>query len=157
MIYVLDVSAILGIPLEYPRRAAAIFTDLTDHVRGGRVCYCDEVTKELSRLARDEHAYDWAKSNAGTRRHHGADYSKVEWVTVACPELVDVTASHTVEPSAVYVMAQAIDITERSGEVTVVSEDVHPKPTRLTIHAACEHFGVPSVRLSPFLSGLGLA
>ena len=72
MRYVLDVSIINGISLNV-RDPELVFDRLTDLVKEGTVCFCNEVMTELKRLAEGELAYTWAKAaGAATRREKGA-------------------------------------------------------------------------------------
>jgi hypothetical protein len=73
VIYVLDVSALLGIQVYVPT-PELVFDTMVDLVDEGTVCFCDEVLEELERVAKGTWTFVWAKSVARSRTQRGGGY-----------------------------------------------------------------------------------
>jgi hypothetical protein len=154
--YVLDGPAIVSVPL-LVADANRVFLGLTALMREQNLCFCDEVITELKRTARGEAPLVWVEGCAASRPHRGATYNFIIWVTTDYRDLVDETTRDTLASAAVYVVAQALALREAGQDVTVVSEDRLPKPTRASGHDACVHFGLRCLGLLDFLDEVDLA
>lgn len=155
MLYILDGPAIVSVPLQV-ENPSEVFLGMTRLLENGDLCFCGEILDELDRLARGEQALVWARSSAGNRAHKGAAYPSIEWVAQDFEAIIDTTARDTQEPAALYVVAQALELRDTGHDVTVVSEDRRPKPTRACLLEACEHFGLRCIALLDFLREVSL-
>lgn len=153
--YVMDGPAIVSVAIAVPD-PNKIYLGMTDLLEDGALCFPNEVLNELERTARNESSLVWARSCAASRAHKGAAYNFIEWVGHSFPDLVDTTARDTQEPGAVYVIAQALALLDAKLNVTVVTEDTRPKPTRACVLEACEHFDLRCLDLIEFLIEVGL-
>jgi hypothetical protein len=153
--YVVDAPALVSVPLQAPD-PADVFTSMVEFVKNNELCYANEVVDELGRTARGEQPLMWAQACAGNRCNRGAAYNYAEWVGHDFPDIVDTTARDTQESAAPYVVAQALELRDAGLEVTVVTEDVHRKPTRASVREACEHFELRCITLGEFLAETGL-
>ena len=142
MIYVFDVSALIGVFINMPNDYGRVFNALTELVADGRVCFCDPVLEELERYARDEPTHVWAKAVAQSRCHKDAVYKHKLWAASNATDLVDVDAEHS---SAEHVLAQAYElIYYAQQEAYVVTEDFRTKPTREALAIVCRRLAIPS-------------
>ena len=105
----------------------------------------------LERLAKGDPALTWAKAAAPNRAHKGASYLNIEFVAQDFEEIIDTSARDTQESAALYAVAQALELRDNDIEVTVVTEDRFPKPTRASVLEACQHFGLRCLSLREFL------
>jgi hypothetical protein len=153
--YVIDGPAIVSVAIRVAD-PSQVYLGMTDLLDAGQLCFPNEVLEELERTARNEQPLVWARGCSPNRTHKGAAYNYIEWVGHDFPRLIDTTARDTQESGAVYVVAQALALDDAKVEVAVVSEDVLPKPTRASVHEACEHFELPRLRLLEFLDEAGL-
>jgi hypothetical protein len=153
--YVLDGPAIVSVPLQVAN-PSDVFLGLTDLLDARELCFCNEVLDELDRIAKGEPALVWARSSAPNRAHKGSAYRYSVWVGHDFRELTDTTARDTQESAATYVVAQALELRDAGEDVTVVSEDRRPKPTRASLLQACEHFGLLCISVREFLVEVGL-
>lgn len=151
MLYVADSAAIIEVQNSRPN-SSACFNGMTALVEESSLCFPDEVIEELGRLAKDEAGHVWARAVSGSRCHRGAPFNYVTWVLQECSGLVDATALASQEPAAVYVAAQALQLSNDGKEVAVVTEDVHEKPTRQCLAEACERLELSHTDLDGFLS-----
>ena len=154
LVYVIDVSAVIAVQLQ-ASDPDACFVRMIDLAGDGRLTFPNEVLDELERLARDEPALGWAKGVAPLREHKGAPYTYPAWVLSQFDVILDRTASASNEPSAVFVIAQALQLAE-SRDVTVVTEDVREKPTRACLRDACERFNLRWIQVPEFLDETGI-
>lgn len=127
---------------------------LGDLIEDKRACFPDTVLAELERLARGEFTYTWAKAIAPSRCEKGAAYTHQQAVAHQVPGLVDHESEH--ESSVVAVVAQARSLIQTGRvDVTVVTEDVRPKPTRLPLVAGCNQLSIPWISLADCLRTCG--
>jgi hypothetical protein len=147
MLHVIDAPAInyVGRKIEAP----AIFDALHDHIQEEKLCFPDEVLEELKRLAKGEFTYSWVKAAAVSRFNKGAAYKHYVAVTSQVTELIDIYAEH--ESSCAAVLAQAYSLILAGHPVTVITEDVRDKPTRISLAAACERMHMTWCRLDQYL------
>jgi hypothetical protein len=129
---------------------------MTDLVNESKLCFPTEVVEELERLAKAEAAFIWAKAVAGSRCHKGAPYNYTAWVLETCADIVDETALASQEPAAPFVAAQGVQLQDEDIEMTVVTEDVLEKPTRMCLWKACAELELPRMRLEDFLEDADL-
>jgi hypothetical protein len=155
VLYVIDGPALITLSLGVDD-ASDILTEMGELIENGTLCFCPEVLAELDRLAKGDMVVAWAHAAAPNRVHKGAAYSVSAWVVHDFPAITDTTARHTQESAAPYVVAQALELREAGQDVTIVSEDRRPKPTRASVLAACEHFEIKCITLHDFLVGVGL-
>jgi len=155
VLYVLDGPAVVSVPLEVDD-ANVVFLAMTDLLDNGDLCFCNEVVDELERTARGEPPLVWAKTAGPNRAHKGAAYDYWEWVAHKFEAIIDTTARDTQVSAALQVVAQALELRDAGRDVTVVSEDRRPKPTRASVLEVCEFFGLRCIALVEFLEELGL-
>jgi Domain of unknown function (DUF4411) len=155
VVYVLDGSSIVSVPILIAEPNET-FIELASMLDSGRICFCDEVVSELARTARGEAPYVWARTSAASRRYKGAQYPTIEYVAQEFAQIIDPGVSDTQECAALYVLAQALELARRGLQVTVVTEDRRPKPTRASVAQACEHFTLRCITLLDLLAELDL-
>jgi Domain of unknown function (DUF4411) len=149
LLYVVDTAALLSIQNGRPD-SANCFLGMTDLVNESRLCFPTEVVEELERLAKEEGALVWAKTAASSRCHKGAQYNYVAWVLETCEDIVDKSAQASQEPAVPYVAAQALELKTEKFDVSIVTEDILEKPTRMCLRQACEDLEIPHMRIQKF-------
>jgi hypothetical protein len=152
VVYVVDAPALVVVPLSVAD-PNEVFLGLTALLNDGELCFCNEVVDELERTAKGEAPLVWVSGNAANRVHRGPAYNSIEWVAQDFPAIVDTTVRDTHESAALYVCAQALELSE-GRDVTVVTEDLRAKPTRTSL--ACEHFELRWLALLQFLNEVEL-
>jgi hypothetical protein len=154
VIYVFDVSALIGVFINMPNDYGRAFNALTELVGDGKVCFCDPVLEELDRYARDEPTHVWAKAVAQSRCHKDATYKHKLWAASNATDLVDIDADHS---SAEHVLAQAYELIYYAHqEACVVTEDFRTKPTREALAVVCRRLAIPVVPLQQCLTDVGV-
>lgn len=139
MLYVVDASAFLELPRQV-EQLAPVLDGLGDAIGRGLVSFPDAVVEEVAWLAREEHLGTWIKAIKGARVHGDASFKALGWVLNQADELADKTATR--ESSPPHVVAMGIELRENGFDVTIVTEDMHPKPTRMCMREACDQFGL---------------
>jgi hypothetical protein len=153
VVYVFDASAFVVIPLQVDDDAH-VLDELGECIERGVVCFPDAVVDEVARLARDEHLAAWIRAIRSARTHKAANFKALQWVLHAADGLVDKTATH--ESSPPHVVALAVELRDAGMETTVVTEDMHEKPTRMCMREACDVFDLERIYLMDCLERLGL-
>ncbi|MFI6599140.1 DUF4411 family protein [Nonomuraea sp. NPDC050536] len=149
--YVIDVSALNAVG--HHRNGPLIFDVLDDLVKAQQLCFPDEVLNELERLAKGEFTYSWTKATASDRLDKGAPYKYYQAVVHQVRELVDEDAEH--ESSAATVAAQAKSLMADGYSVTVITEDIKSKPTRMPLALACDILEIPWIGIGHYLESCG--
>jgi hypothetical protein len=153
VVYVFDASAFIVIPLQVDGDAH-VLDELGEYIERGVVCFPDAVVDEVARLARDEHLAAWIRAIRSVRTRKAADFKALQWVLHKAERLVDKTTTH--ESSPPHVVALAVELRDAGVETTVVTEDMHDKPTRMCMREACDIFDLDRTYLMDCLERLGL-
>jgi hypothetical protein len=153
LVYLLDASAFLELPRQVDN-VAHVLDGLSEAVSRGTVSFPDAVAEEVSWLAREEHVGTWIKAIKSARVHQDASFKALGWVMHQAGDLADTTATR--ESSPPHVIAMAIELRGDGLEVTIATEDMHPKPTRMCMREACDQFELDRVYLHDCLERLEL-
>ncbi len=86
--------------------------------------------------------------------HRDASFKALGWVMHRAEDLADKTATR--ESSPPHVVAMALELHQGGLAVTVVTEDIHSKPTRMCMREACDLFEFERVYLRDCLEALEL-
>jgi Domain of unknown function (DUF4411) len=151
-VYVIDASALSSVEA-MTTSSGDTFNVFTDLVQSYEMVFCNEVIDELARTAAGDEAHVWARAIKDARADAGAPYTQMEWVMANVEDLLDANAED--ELSAPWVLAQARYLSS-SHTVQVVTEDTHPKPTRMALSEACDHVGIPWLTLHACLGRVAI-
>ncbi|MGK2938486.1 MAG: DUF4411 family protein [Solirubrobacteraceae bacterium] len=153
MRWTIDGSAINRIAAE-SNNYNAVFAALTELVEDDELTFCDELVEELQRTAENEPGALWAASVKGQRNHKGAGMTTLSWVMRNVEGIVDEQGRNDAMP---YVLAQARALNNDGHIVTVITEDVHEKPTRRALSDACDELGIPWIQVPRLCAACGVA
>jgi len=154
MLYVIDASALSSVNL-VSLDPNDVFSELTDLVGNGELCFSNQTVKTLERLWNGSIAHLWAKTAFGSLADHlrGGMYADQRWVMSRVPNALDADGDATVD--AVAVLAHGKCLMDAGIIFTVVTEDFGDKPTKTSIGNACVELGFNALRVRDFLTDIG--
>jgi hypothetical protein len=145
--YILEATALAEM---FTLRAAhELIEPLTALVEGNMATFPDDVIPELRAHYADDPVFAWATGVRNARIEPAVPWDDKRDVEERVPGLIDPDDAR--EQCGPAVLAQARILCD-IGVVTVVTEDIGPKPTRVSIAAACEALDLPWMRAATFLS-----
>jgi len=159
-VWVIDTGAIVEIRRGLPTIVRGRVLRMLDaRVNDGSLIFPPEVVDELQRMTDEiskkgvDLPYDWAKRHEEQATRFGRLFDGAKAVIKKCPSLVDhrKVSIHGVDDADPYVIALAIEVARQGHEVTIITEDVNTKPTKMALADAAGVFMVPAVRFRTFL------
>jgi hypothetical protein len=155
-VWIIDTCSIIHI-----RRSVAsgeqrrVYAALTKLVTSGNLVFPREVYWELERNKlsdRPDPPFEWARENVDRATRHGTDFDKVKAALKKTPKVLDPEKTVGSDEADPYVLGLALQLTELGHETTMITEERHDRPQKMSLNTACGLHRLVCVPILAFLS-----